>query len=109
MSNDDALSDADLKALAERMEKASTVMMPPKTVVDAAAWDQWWRDQVEYGLVGFIHMFVNDGQLVDAMRANGFRTVLCVGNGLTGTPGTGAGGIRCHGTGPVASRDPRQS
>ena len=65
---------------------AATVMRPPKTMVDPAAWDQWWRDQVEYGSVGFMHMFINDGQLVDAMRANGFRTVLCVGNGLSQEP-----------------------
>jgi hypothetical protein len=31
-------------------------------------------------------MFVEDGALVDAMRANGLRTVLCVGNGISQEP-----------------------
>jgi hypothetical protein len=26
-----------------------------------------------------VHMFCDDGDLIDAMRANGFRTVLCIG------------------------------
>jgi SAM-dependent methyltransferase len=59
---------------------------PPQTVGDPAPWDGYWRDQVEHGVAGFVHMFVDDGDLVDAMRANGLRTVLCVGNGVSQEP-----------------------
>src|SRR3954471_3013221 len=58
-------------------------MFPPNTVSDPAAWDQYWTDQINYGVAGYVHMFVHDGQLVDAMVANGIRTVLCVGNGIS--------------------------
>lgn len=61
-------------------------MFPPKTVVDPAAWDQYWLDQLSHGVAEFVDIFVDDGQLVDAMRANGLRTVLCVGNGISLEP-----------------------
>jgi hypothetical protein len=59
---------------------------PPNTVTDSAAWDRYWHDQVSHGVGGFVHLFVHDGELVDAMRVNGLRTVLCVGNGISQEP-----------------------
>jgi len=59
---------------------------PPSTVVDPAAWDRYWQDQLSHGVAGFVHLFVDNGELVDAMRANGLRTVLCVGNGISQEP-----------------------
>ena len=61
-------------------------MLPPGTVVDPTAWDKYWHTQLTIGMAGFVHMFVDDGQLVDVMRANGLRTVLCVGNGISQEP-----------------------
>lgn len=61
-------------------------MCPPATTTDAAAWDRYWDDQLSHGVAGFVHLFVDDGELVDAMRANGLQTVLCVGNGLSMEP-----------------------
>lgn len=61
-------------------------MFPPSTVTDSAAWDRYWQDQLSHGVAGFVHLFVDDGELVDAMRANGLRTVLCVGNGISQEP-----------------------
>lgn len=61
-------------------------LFPPKTMVDPAAWDEWWRNQVKYGVAGLVDMFVRDDQLVKAMRENGLNTVLCVGNGLSQEP-----------------------
>jgi SAM-dependent methyltransferase len=61
-------------------------MFPPSTVVDSAAWDRYWQDQLSYGVADFVHLFVDDGKLVDAMRANGLRTVLCIGNGISQEP-----------------------
>ncbi len=61
-------------------------MLPPRTVTDPAAWDQYWHDQISHEVAGFVHLFVDDGELVDAMRAHGLRTVLCVGNGISQEP-----------------------
>ena len=61
-------------------------MFPPSTVVDSAAWDRYWHDQLSHRVAGFVHLFVDDGELVDAMRANGLRTVLCIGNGISQEP-----------------------
>lgn len=61
-------------------------LFPPNTVTDPAAWDQFWRNQFTHEVAGFVHIFVDDGELVDAMRANGLRTVLCVGNGTSQEP-----------------------
>ena len=61
-------------------------LIPPTTTDDPAAWDRYWSDQLTYGMAGFIHMFVDDGQLIDVMRANALRTVLCVGNGISQEP-----------------------
>jgi len=61
-------------------------MFPPRTVTDPAAWDQYWHDHISHGFDGGVHMFVDDGELVDAMRANELKTVLCVGNGISLEP-----------------------
>jgi len=61
-------------------------MFPPSTVVDPEAWDQYWHDQLSHGVAEFVHLLVADGDLVDPMRANRLRTVLCVGNGISQEP-----------------------
>jgi hypothetical protein len=58
-------------------------MFPPSTVTDPEPWDKFWTDQIQHGVAGFVHMFIDDGQLVDAMIANGIHDVLCVGNGIS--------------------------
>ena len=60
--------------------------IPPSTMVDAAPWDQYWRDQLAHRPAWYIDMFRNDGKLVDVMRANNLKTVLCVGNGMSQEP-----------------------
>jgi SAM-dependent methyltransferase len=61
-------------------------MYPPATLVDPQPWDQFWRDRLANGMAGAVHMFCDDGPLIDAMRANGLKTVLCVGNGISQEP-----------------------
>ena len=61
-------------------------MLPPRTLVDPAPWDEYWRDQLTHGAAGFVHMFCDDGKLVDLMRANELRTVLCIGSGISLEP-----------------------
>lgn len=57
-----------------------------RSMTDAAAWDDFWKDQMTSGVAAFVHLFCNDGELVDAMRANRLRTVLCVGSGISQEP-----------------------
>src|SRR5262245_33344425 len=61
-------------------------MCPPTTLVDPQPWDKFWRDRLTNGMAGAVHMFCDDGPLIDAMRANGLKTVLCVGNGISQEP-----------------------
>jgi hypothetical protein len=61
-------------------------MFPPTTLIDPLPWDQYWRDQLSHGVAGFVHLFCDDGDLVDAMRAHGLKTILCVGNGISQEP-----------------------
>src|SRR5262245_56560487 len=61
-------------------------MMPPTTLVDPAPWDQYWHDQLSHGVADFVHLFCDDGDLVDVMRASGLKTVLCCGNGISQEP-----------------------
>ena len=79
------LDEALMRQLLEARRKFPP-MAPPQTMVDAGKWDAYWHNQLGGGMAGFVHMFVNDGELVDVMRANGLRTVLCVGNGISQEP-----------------------
>ena len=47
-------------------------MLPPTTLVDPAPWDRYWRDQISHEMAEFVHMFCDDGDLVDAL---GFQFV----------------------------------
>jgi SAM-dependent methyltransferase len=61
-------------------------LLPPANLFDPAGWDRYWRDQFSHGVAGFVHMFCDDGLLVDSMRANELHTILCVGNGISQEP-----------------------
>jgi hypothetical protein len=59
---------------------------PPISLVDPVPWDIFWYEHLVHGVGDFVHLFCDDGELVDAMRANGLNTVLCVGNGISQEP-----------------------
>jgi len=61
-------------------------ILPPTALEDPTAWDNYWRDQMTHGVAGFVDLFCDDGPLVDAMRVNGFRSILCVGTGISREP-----------------------
>jgi hypothetical protein len=61
-------------------------MLPPPTMVEPEPWDAFWRLRLANRMADSVHMFCDDGDLIDAMRANGLRTVLCVGNGISLEP-----------------------
>lgn len=61
-------------------------LTPPISLVDPVPWDMFWYAQISHGFADFIHLFCDDGALVDTMRANGLKTVLCVGNGISQEP-----------------------
>lgn len=81
------MNDEEIRAYLEsKFALVMAMLRPPTDMTDAAAWDTYWQNQLSLPTVGMIHMFVNDGQLVDAMRENDLRTVLCVGNGISQEP-----------------------
>ena len=59
---------------------------PPISLVDPAPWDNYWYQRLAHGVGDFVHLFCDDGDLVDTMRANGLNTILCVGNGISQEP-----------------------
>ena len=59
---------------------------PPISLVDPAPWDMYWYKHLVHGVGDFVHLFCDDGPLVDTMRANRLKTVLCVGNGISQEP-----------------------
>jgi hypothetical protein len=73
-----------LKALVAGYEDGS--LRPPHDVHDGAAWDRYWRAHLEVGLVeqAFNDWMSSDPQLVGLLGGRGARTILCVGNGLSG-------------------------
>ena len=46
----------------------------------------YWYERISHGYGDFVHLFCDDGDLVDTMRANGLKRVLCVGNGISQEP-----------------------
>ena len=74
--------DSDPKALEDELRW----IFPPKTLVDPADWDNYWREQIAHNVAGMTDMFCRDGALIDVMRANNFESVLCVGPGLSSEP-----------------------
>jgi len=79
-----------LKLLAGDDDEEFSRMTPPpvprRSMVEPAAWDSFWRAQFESGLAGFTDMLCTSGRLIDAMRLNRFRRVLCVGSGISREP-----------------------
>jgi SAM-dependent methyltransferase len=59
---------------------------PRRSMTDSATWDEFWTDQMTSGVAGFVDLFCRDGRLIDAMRANRFKTILCVGSGISQEP-----------------------
>ena len=58
----------------------------PISLVDPDPWDRFWYERIRHGFGDFVHLFCDDGELVDTMRANGLNTVLCIGNGISQEP-----------------------
>ena len=61
-------------------------LIPPTSLADPVPWDRYWYEHLSRGYGGFVHLFCDDGEIVDTMRANGLKTVLCIGNGLSQEP-----------------------
>ncbi len=77
------------RAVTEAIEdprKQFSWMFPPSTVGMPQSGTVTDRRQLSHGVGGMVHLFVDDGELVDAMRANALRRVLCLGNGISQEP-----------------------
>ena len=59
---------------------------PRRSMTEAAPWDEFWTDQMQSGMAAFVDMFCRDGRLIDGMRANRLKTILCVGSGISQEP-----------------------
>ena len=59
---------------------------PPQNLRDGTAWDKYHYQQLIHGVALLTDMFCDDRQLVTAMNALRFRTVLCAGSGLSREP-----------------------
>ena len=59
---------------------------PRRSMTDAAAWDEFWTEQMQSGRATFVDLFCRNGRLIDAMRANRLKTILCVGSGISQEP-----------------------
>ena len=59
---------------------------PRRSMTEAAPWDEFWTDQMNSGMAAFVDMFCSDGRLIDGMRANRLKTILCAGSGISQEP-----------------------
>ena len=61
------------------------LLTPPRDVHDATAWDAYWTNHLQVGLMeqGFSDMMSSDEQLLGLLTRRGATTVLCAGNGLS--------------------------
>lgn len=59
---------------------------PRRSMTEAAPWDEFWTEQMKSGMAGFVDLFCRDGRLIDAMRANRLKTILCAGSGISQEP-----------------------
>jgi hypothetical protein len=60
---------------------------PPNDVRSPAAWDAYWKAQIDHGVPPqWCDLFCDDDFLLDAMQARSLSTVLCVGSGLSSEP-----------------------
>ena len=60
---------------------------PPSDIHSVSAWDRYWRDQVEHGLLpGMCDLFAGDGDLLDELVRRNLTSILCVGIGISQEP-----------------------
>ena len=99
--SDDELSENDklLKQLSKRGDKSSNPvprfdddpelswLYPPEDPRDITAWDRYWFEHVRHWIgPALFDMFCDDRDLVKVMNAEGMKTVLCAGCGISQEP-----------------------
>ena len=77
----------------ERQERARAwleaqqagLLSPPRDVHDAAAWDEYWRNQLKFdvGGQGLADQMASLGSLPEFLERRRSHTILCAGNGLS--------------------------
>jgi hypothetical protein len=62
-------------------------LCPPADPLDVAGWDQYWLRHVEDGIgPPLLDMFCDDSILIEVMRDQGMKSILCAGNGISQEP-----------------------
>jgi hypothetical protein len=69
-----------------RVKKDFSWFFPPKTLSDPLAWDKYWYEHISHHYDCYVDMMLDDGDLVDAMRRNGLKKILCIGSGISQEP-----------------------
>jgi Methyltransferase domain len=60
---------------------------PPADPLDIAGWDQYWLRHIEYGFgPSLMDMFCDDSILIEVMRDQGMKSILCAGSGISQEP-----------------------
>jgi hypothetical protein len=63
-------------------------LTPPRDVHDATAWDAYWTNHLQVGLMeqALSDMMSSDERLIGLLTRRGATTILCAGNGLSTEP-----------------------
>ena len=62
-------------------------LRPPANPLDVAGWDRYWFEYLRHGIgPQLLDMFCDDRDLVRVMNAEGMKSVLCAGNGISQEP-----------------------
>lgn len=62
-------------------------LCPPADPLDIAGWDQYWLRHIDYGIgPSIMDMFCDDSNLIEVMRDQGMKSILCAGNGISQEP-----------------------
>jgi len=67
--------------------EAAKSLAVPDDLQDAGAWDRYWKAHLGHGFgPQLFDMFTDDSLLIEVMRRDHLRSVLCVGNGISIEP-----------------------
>jgi len=79
-----AVSPERQRAAAWRAAFEAGLLNVPQDVRDPRAWDNFWRNQIEFGGdQGLADMMASDATLPELLTRRGSQTILCAGNGLS--------------------------
>jgi hypothetical protein len=68
-------------------DKDMSWLRPPANPLDVAAWDMFWTEHIRHGIgPALFDVFCDDSRLVRVMNDEGYKRILCAGNGISQEP-----------------------